>query len=356
MAEKELGYVELEWTCPNCNTRNPGSAPKCKQCGAAMPANVKFEQAAEEALITDEAKIAAAKAGPDIYCAYCGTRNVSTAEVCRQCGAALTEGTARETQGVVGALRDKPAPPQKCPNCGTENKASALKCVNCGAPMGKAIPAQAPVVAPAARPAGIGIIALILVGVVVVVGAFILLGRRSSDTVAQVADFGWRRAIAVQQLAPVTREGWLDQLPAGVDIAGCRKEVLQTVSEPVPGAREVCGTPYVVDTGTGLGRVKQDCEYEVLADYCQYRSMEWVVGPPIILEGSDLNPRWPAANLGSDQRPGGQTEEYFIVFRAADRDYTYTTRSVQEYLELAQGARWKLTINGFGQITNIEPA
>jgi hypothetical protein len=123
----------------------------------------------------------------------------------------------------------------------------------------------------------------------------------------------------------------------------------------VPGAREICGTPYVVDTGTGFGRVQQDCEYEVLADYCQYRSMEWVVGPPIILEGSDLNPRWPATNLRSDQRPGGQTEEYYVVFRADDRDYTYTTRSLQEYLELAQGTRWRLTINGFGQITGISP-
>lgn len=355
MAEKELGYVELEWTCPNCNTRNPGSAPKCKQCGAAMPADVKFEQAAEEHLITEQAKIDAAKAGPDIYCAYCGTRNTSTAKVCKQCGAALAEGTARQAQGVVGALRDKSAPPQKCPNCGTENKATALKCANCGAPLAKAVPAAAPV-APATRPSGIGILPLILVGVVILIAVFILLGRRSSDTVAQVADYGWRRVIAVQQLAPVTREGWLDQLPAGVDVAGCRKEVYQTVSEPVPGAREICGTPYVVDTGTGFGKVQQDCEYQVLADYCQYRTMEWVVGPPLILEGSDFNPRWPTATLGANQRAGGQSEEYTIVFRANDRDYTYTTRNLQEYLELAQGARWKLTINGFGQITGIDPA
>lgn len=356
MAEKELGYVELEWTCPNCNTRNPGSAPKCKQCGAAMPADVKFEQAAEEHLITDKTKIDAAKSGPDIYCAYCGTRNASTAKVCKQCGAALAEGTARQAQGVVGALRDKPAPPQKCPNCGTENKANALKCANCGAPLGKAVPAATAPVAPATRPGGIGILPLILVGVVLLIGVFIFLGRRSSDTVAQVADYGWRRVIAVQQLAPVTREGWLEQLPAGVDVVGCQKEVYQTVSQPVPGAREICGTPYVVDTGTGFGKVQQDCEYQVFADYCQYRTMEWVVGPPLILEGSDFNPRWPAANLGANQRAGAQSEEYTIVFRANDRDYTYTTRNLQEYLELAQGTRWKLTINGFGQITGIDPA
>ena len=26
MTQKELGYVELEWTCPACNTRNRGTA------------------------------------------------------------------------------------------------------------------------------------------------------------------------------------------------------------------------------------------------------------------------------------------------------------------------------------------
>jgi hypothetical protein len=174
--------------------------------------------------------------------------------------------------------------------------------------------------------------------------------------VAEVVDYGWRRSIAVQQLAPVTREGWLEQLPAGVDVVGCRKAVYETVSDPVPGAREICGTPYVVDTGTGFGKVQQDCEYEVLGDYCQYRTMEWVLGPPIILEGRDFNPRWPTANLESNERAGGQSEEYFLVFRADGRDYTYTTRNLQEYLELAQGSRWKLTINGFGQIVNIDPA
>jgi hypothetical protein len=355
MAEKELGYVELEWTCPSCNTRNPGSAPKCKQCGTPMPADVKFDQAAEEQIITDQAKIEAAMAGPDIYCAYCGTRNVATAKVCKQCNAPLSEGTAREVAGVIGGLRDKPAPPQKCPNCGAENKASALKCVNCGAPLGKAVPAAVPP-ARASRPGGLGIIPLILLGAVILIAAFIFLGRRSSDTIAQVADYGWRRTVAVQQLAPVTRAGWREQLPAGVDVIGCEKQVFETVDQPVPGAREICGTAYVEDTGTGYGKVKQNCQYQVLADYCQYRTMEWIVAPSIILEGRDFNPRWPAVNLGANQRAGGQSEEYYVVFRTNDRDYTYTTRSLEEYIKLAQGARWKLTINGFGQITNIDPA
>ena len=356
MAEKELGFVELEWTCPSCSTRNPGSVQKCVQCGASMPPDAKFEQAAEEQIISETEKIAAAQAGPDIYCAYCGTRNVATAKVCKQCAAPLAEGTAREVAGVIGGLRDKPAPPQMCPSCGTENQGTALKCVDCGAPLGKAVPAPAsplPAPAPAGRPGGLGFLPLILLGAVILLVVFFAIGRRSSATIGQVADYGWRRTIAIQALAPVVREGWLEQLPAGVDVVECKKQIYQVVDQPVPGAREICGTPYVVDTGTGFGKVKQDCQYQVFADYCQYRTMAWVVAPPLILEGRDFEPRWPAANLAENQRAGGQSEEYFIVFRANDREYTYTTRNVDEYLRLAQGGQWNLTINGFGQITGI---
>jgi len=354
MAEKELGFVELEWTCPSCNTRNPGSLQKCQQCGTPMPADVQFEQAAEEAIITEEDKIAAALAGPDIYCGYCGTRNVATAKICKQCAAPLAEGTAREVAGVIGGLRDKPAPPQRCPSCGTENKATALKCINCGAPLGQAVPAAtAPLPAPTSRPGGLGILPLILLGAVILLGVFFAMGRRSSDLVGQVADYGWRRTIAIQALTPVTREGWLEQLPAGVDVVRCEKRVYQVVDQPVAGAREICGTPYVVDTGTGYGQVKQDCQYQVFADYCDYRTLAWVIAPPLILEGHDMNPRWPVANLADNQRAGGQSEEYFIVFRADDREFTYTTRNVDEYIQLAQGGLWHLTINGFGQITTI---
>lgn len=356
MAEKDLGFVELEWTCPSCNTRNPGGAKKCVQCGAPMPTDAKFELGAEEKVVTDKEQIAAAQAGPDIYCAYCGTRNASTAKVCKQCGGPLAEGAARELQGVIGAYSAQPAPPIKCPSCGAENKPSAFKCTNCGAALGKPASAATPPPAPATRQGGLGILPLILLGVVILIGVFVLIGRRSTDAVAQIGDFGWRRTISVQALAPVEREGWLEQLPAGVDVLGCQKQVFQVVDQPVPGSREICGTPYVVDTGTGFGRMKQDCQYQVFADYCRYRTMAWVSGPPIVLEGRDLNPRWPAANLASNQRAAGQAEEYFIVFRANDREYTYTTRSVDEYLRLAQGGPWKLTINGFGQITSIDPA
>ena len=65
MAKESLGYVELEWTCPFCNTRNPGRAKVCRNCGAAQPKDVQFHQAGEDKIVTDQEGLEMAKGGPD---------------------------------------------------------------------------------------------------------------------------------------------------------------------------------------------------------------------------------------------------------------------------------------------------
>lgn len=70
MARKTVGYVKMEWTCPNCGTRNPGTNAVCSNCATPQPKDVQFEQVAQEELITDEALIAKAKQGPDIHCPF----------------------------------------------------------------------------------------------------------------------------------------------------------------------------------------------------------------------------------------------------------------------------------------------
>ncbi|MGQ9683479.1 MAG: zinc finger protein [Anaerolineae bacterium] len=75
MPKESLGYVRLEWTCPNCGTRNPGPQNKCAGCGAPQPADTAFTQAPQEQLLTDQAEIARAVSGADVHCPYCGARN-----------------------------------------------------------------------------------------------------------------------------------------------------------------------------------------------------------------------------------------------------------------------------------------
>jgi ribosomal protein L40E len=351
MAKKTLGYVELEWECPSCRTRNPGAAKTCVQCGAPHPEEAGYQQAAEEKLITDQAKIAAAQAGADLYCAYCGASNPATAKICKQCGADLAEGKAGASGKVLGALHSEAAAPVNCPSCGASNSATAFKCTQCGAPLRQ----QAPPPQPDGQPAGRGkILYFIIAGAAVIlllVVAFIAMGSRRTTAVGEVSNVNWKRAIAVEALVPVTLEAWASEIPSGVQVGRCRQEVYKVQDSPAQGAREVCGTPYVVDKGSGYGEVQQDCRYEIYADRCEYQSVAWRPTVPIVLQGSDLDPVWPAQNLGQNQRAAGRSEEYAITFNVDGKSYAYRPANEAEFSHFSPGSQWRLQVNPFGNVT-----
>jgi ribosomal protein L40E len=364
MVKKSLGYVELEWVCPQCDSRNKGTDKKCVNCGAAQPEDVQFHQAAEEKLITDEAKIARAKAGADIHCPYCGTRNLATAEKCVQCGGDLTGGTVRDSGRVLGAHRARPAGEATCPHCGASNPATALECSQCGGAMQPVASRR-----PAARTrraaaqskrkispmaiVGIAIAALIAIAFCVVIVLSLL---PSDEITGTVRSASWERSIVVEGLQDVTREAWQDDIPAGAPVGACTEKVHHTQPDPAPGSVEVCGTPYTVDTGTGMGEVVQDCEYQVYGDWCEYTAKDWVVVDTLVLSGSDMNPVWPDIGAGTSRREGERDETYRVVFATEDKTYTRAFTDVNRWREYTIGSRWILQLNKLGGIQSIEPA
>lgn len=360
MTKKSLGYVELEWTCPNCGSRNPGHVKVCQNCGAAQPADVSFQQPAQEAIITDAEVIEKAKLGPDIHCAFCGTRNPADAETCANCGASLDEGTQREAGNVLGAHRDDEADPVKCHYCGTMNEAEALQCKNCGATLQIEKPEKPePRPTPQTRSSSSGINRWILIGggvllVIACIAAFIFINR-TDDVTGQVSNVSWERQIVILGLAPVSREAWQDELPQGVEVGTCREEFRYTSDNPEPNSVEVCGTPYSVDTGSGFAEVVQDCEYQVYDNMCQFTALELLPVDTQALSGSDLDPRWPTLNLEPDQQEGEREETYRIVFSADGERYTYTTRDPQEYANFDLGSIWTLKVNQLGGVVEVEP-
>lgn len=357
MTKQTVGYVDLEWSCPNCGNRNPGTASKCVTCGNPQPDAVEFEAGASGELLSDEEKIARAKAGPDVACPYCGTRNLATAERCKQCSGDLQGGEKREAGRVVGAYHPGAAPPIVCTACGTENPAIVTKCSNCGAPLGK--PVSAPEAKPA-KPAGRAmprwLIPAIILVIVACIGFFAAQALRRSQDVVEVQGVQWQRRILVQALVPVTRSDWEDQLPAGADEVQCEQRVRSTSPDPAPDSVEVCGTPYIVDTGTGVGEVVKDCEYQIYDSYCDYRTLAWIAAPVVVAEGTDYNPRWPETRLGNDQRETGREETYSVILGGDGETYQLPVRNLEQLAEYQPGSRWTIEVNGFGQITDIEPA
>ncbi len=359
MTKKSLGYVELEWECPNCGGRNPGTQKICTNCGTAQPQDVKFEQAAEERIIKDATIIKRAAVGPDIHCAYCGTRNPGNAQTCSQCGADLAEGTVRDAGEVLGVHKDKPAKAIKCEFCGTMNPGTARKCENCGANLELEKPkpaASKPKPKPARRSLSTIILAAIGVFIVAACIGLIIFMNQTDDVQGEVSDLSWKRSIVIMGLAPVSRAGWRDEIPTNAEIGQCQLEQRFTSDEPQPNSQEVCGTPYTVDTGSGLGEVVQDCVYEVYDDRCDYTVLEMRAIDTLVREGSDRDPQWPAAALQADQEEGEREESYRIVFSADGETFVYTTSDVEEYQDFTLGSNWTLKVNPLGGVIEVEPA
>jgi hypothetical protein len=132
--------------------------------------------------------------------------------------------------------------------------------------------------------------------------------------------------------------------------------VRQVVEQPVPGAREVCGTPYAVDQGTGYAEVVQDCVYEIVEQRCEYTVNEWRVVDQVTQEGIGFSPQWPALTLAERQREGDRGERYQCVFQVDGRQIAYDAASFAEYQRCTQGSVWNLEITASGQVVSAQPA
>ena len=349
---RTLGYIQNEWTCPNCQTRNKGSVKTCENCGAPQPENVQFELPAEQKFITDEESIREAQAGADIHCPFCGTRNPATAKTCSQCGGDLIEGKARES----GRLMQAPPPGQKeikCDNCGTDNPVSNAVCSKCGSPLPKIVaPAFAPQAA-AGMAAGKltapkktnwlligGILAAVAI-CCIAIGALFFLPSKSVQ--ATVVDVHWQTSIPLQEIRAVDYNNEPGGPPAGAYNVSCRDE-----------SRDVC-EQRTVDKGNGYSEVVEECHTET-QQYCSYTVDEWTTIQTYILDGNDLQPIYEDPSIASGQRLGQESEDLTVTFSTENGEQeTYSPDSVSEFQQFTLGSTWTLKMNALGGVVGVEP-
>jgi len=353
MAKKSMGFTRLIWTCPNCQTRNPGPQKLCQSCGAHQPKNVQFEQADQEDLIQEKRELELAKKGEDIHCPFCGARNPADAITCSQCLGDLSEGLRRERGRVVGAHKSQPASPLVCPACKSENPANSLKCHKCGSPLGekkKETSAQANMgLSNTARMVLVGLgIALIIC-----VGIFISRSAARDELVGRVSQANWERSIQVMQFIPVVKGDWWDEMPDDADVNDCEERFRYSSDQPVEDSIEVCGTPYTIDQGSGFGEVVQDCRYEVYDYFCEYEMAEWVAMQPLVVRGSGYDASWPSAVESSTQQFGERSELYTVVFQTDDGIKRFTTSDYNLFSQAQIGSEWELVIDGFGNVKTV---
>lgn len=355
---RTVGYVQNEWVCPNCQTRNKGGEKTCENCGAPQPENVQFQLPSEQKFVTDETAVKVAQAGADIHCGFCGTRNPATAETCSQCGADLKEGKARE----AGRVMQQPAAQPKivkCDNCRTDNPSSNSVCSNCGSPLPKLTPAQPVVNMPQAR-SGLSpaapltgkkssrapwIIAAAVLGclAIICVGVLVFFVFPTSSVQATVTDVYWQTSVPVQEVQPVHYNNERGNAPSGAYDVSCHDE-----------SQDVC-EQKTIDKGNGYSEVVEECHTETQT-YCSYTVDEWTTIQTYTLDGHNLQPVYESPNVSSDQRLGDTSETLTVYFLTDDGSQeTYTASSVSEFQQFTTGSTWTLNMNLAGGVVSVEP-
>ena len=347
---RSIGFIQLEWTCPNCSTRNPGGKKTCTNCGAPQPENVQFERPAEEKVVTDEKGLQSARAGPDVHCGFCGTRNPATAKVCSQCGGDLKEGQARQADRLMDAAA--PAPQSvKCTNCGTANPPANTICSNCGAPLSR--PAGPAGIAPASvapgsvRPAAAKKPNLMLIGgiaagvLVCCIGIALILLLPTTSVEATVSDVYWQTSVPVEEVRAVTYDNERGSPPSDAYNVSC-----DTRSE------EVC-EQKTIDRGNGYAEVVEDCHTET-DQYCDYTRDEWTTVQTYTIDGHNDSPIYDQPNLSTGQRLGNETVTFSVTFEVDNGLKNYKPDDLDEYQQFRPGDTWTLKMNALGGVVSVE--
>lgn len=404
MAQKIVGYREMNWTCPNCGTINPGSQRTCKACGSAMGQDVKFDQQANAQIIKDEKVIEQAKKGPDVYCAYCGNRNPAGTAKCVRCGADLSEGSAREHGQQYRDRAPEKAEPLLCPSCGAENPAGTTRCRNCGAVISSAsvetvsrtVPAEP---SPQRNPVpqnqtgkgcrNRGCLILIIFLIIFAVLGIMMSGSfgggssffdfggftdsssysdpgndwnyepadpSPSMISARVTAMNWETSGTVVGNVESAARNWKDQLPSDARNISCAPKLRYTYDEEYLASgknyKEVCGEAYTVDLGNGYEALTQDCVYEVYEDYCSYTVTRWGTIGTKRASGSGTNVGLPQIEPG--QQFTDHSEKYTITLQGEDGRLYTVNPSYSEYQTYRVGDRYTLSLDRRGRILQME--
>ena len=349
--KESKGFIELEWVCPNCESRNKGSKKTCENCGAPQPDNVKFQRASEEKIVTDEKSVGAARAGADIHCGFCGTRNPATAATCSQCGGDLKEGKARQAGQLLQAA---PTPPKTvtCTNCGTVNPGSERTCKQCGSPLPKVMPEQRPAPVDAGVSAALkaepkkinwllfgGIGAFLITCCIAILFIFVFPSKSVEGT---VTDVYWQTSVPVQEVQAVNYSDERGNPPSEAYNLSCHTE-----------SKEVC-EEKTVDQGNGFAEVVEEC-HTVNEQYCDYTIDEWTTIQTYDLSGNDLNPTYEDPTVYTGQRLGSASENFTVTFSTPSGTETYSPDSESEFQQFGIGSTWTLKMNALGGVVSVGP-
>jgi len=284
MAEREesQGFFEMLWDCEHCDTRGllAKSQRHCANCGAPQNADKRYFPKEGEAVRVDGHKFE----GADRACPSCGAPQSSAAHNCTRCGSPL-DGSA-EVRGVMSSP-----------------------------------PAQAAAAAPRR---GRRIWPFVVAVLVIFGGGIWWRCLRTQEAQVVVASHTWTRAIAIEEFAERSEEGWRDQVPVEATFPVCqdRERSKRQVADG-----EDCHTERRDKKDGTFEQVKKcTTKYRsepVMGSWCRFTARRWRPVTELKTSGIGLSPAWPSdastppgdtrAALGA-RRQGRRTETLTLQF------------------------------------------
>lgn len=355
-----MSVYEGKWRCRSCGVLNRGASLQCL-CGNPRGKDEEVVLEPDAPAVTDPATLAAAAAGPNWFCGYCGAENLHAVTACKQCGGDRTQSTdgrkvqtaepRREVERSTGMrVRDEPS-----------EAAAALD-----APLYSLFSLR--------KAAVVGAVLVALVAAV----AWLFVGTKEVE--GTVTETRWARSVQIDQLGP-REEGW--DRPADSELI--QTEQRQRVQEvPVPVTRTRKATKEVptgetkkvktgkkIDQGNGFFKdeekevpvtrtVVYEEEYQdtelrptvVPATWYVYRAWRKVRTEEL---SGERDPKWPTVALAPEQRASNKREEFSVVFLTPDgKTHKHSPNDEAEFQQLPKGSKRRLEVNNLGWLVAVK--
>ncbi len=292
------------WDCPYCGqVGNLGPEIHCASCGKPRGKNVQFYLTEDAAEVADESELAAARAGANWICNYCGASNTAGKENCRSCGNQNDQDDSSLAEKTYYYQAEK----------GFEAENNSLNFLS-------------------------GCRNKILLGLVIFIILIIWMGRPKIERVT-ITGFAWERTIQILTYREVTHEDWV--IPDEARVlrnysalhhyekvfdhyeTHTRKVKVKVGEEKYVSGQRDLGNGYFEDIyDTRPVYEYQEEEYRekiyrkvpVYQRKYVYNIYEWVLDRTATATATDQKPYWPeGAPPSKDWRDGVKIERYYLV-------------------------------------------
>ncbi|MCS6837057.1 MAG: zinc ribbon domain-containing protein [Anaerolineae bacterium] len=326
---------EMLWDCQFCGTKGLlGKSQRfCPNCGA--PQNPDSRYYPDESQMVEV--IGHEYVGADVICPACNQLNGAKADFCQQCGSPLKEGKVAN----VLAAQQRAADGQFAssgPRDVVKEQFDAMMAQAQGSSGGGGSRRGLMI--------GLGIVALIVVGLVVFFG-----WRR--ETTLIVAGHSWERVILIDEYRNFTESNWHDLRPAGDNVVMGMCVQRQRSTRQVPDG-ETC-TTVRMDQGDGTFRQQEVCSPKyrsepVYDNWCTFSGQRYEAARRVPTSGASLNqtPVWGEPNLRCAnqrsvgcERERGREERYIVRLSEPNRVHECVFNDQAKWQSFGIETAWK---------------